>query len=229
VGENSNIDFDTGRLFARPENWRQFSDDDWQRWIEKTGIDASGATRATVKGLMCEGMIISPANNSWWDKTPAHALATMDLWEKGEPGRPAYMTAQGQLPATYIFKTHEGGIGVLQILEHIEEPPALKIRYKMVEPLQSAVQVEGDKETGETALIVQAADLGASAARRVELSYDDGRSDGQKSIARSGHGVIFDAPGDGYVLKTVRIFGSRYGQDLQPVYKSRPQMGNFKS
>ncbi|MHC4266220.1 MAG: right-handed parallel beta-helix repeat-containing protein, partial [Planctomycetota bacterium] len=69
---------------------------------------------------------------------------------------------------------------------------------------------------GNSALVIQAADLGASAARRVELSYDDGRSDGRKSIAGSGHGVIFDAPGDGYVLKTIRIFGSRYGQERPP-------------
>jgi beta-lactamase regulating signal transducer with metallopeptidase domain len=134
VGNNSNIDFDTGKLFPRPENWPQFSDDDWQQWIKKTGVDASGATRQTVKGLMCEGMIISPANNSWWEETPAHALATMDLWEKGKPGIPAYMTAQGQLPATYIFKTHEGGIGILQILGFKEDPSGgVKIRYKMVQ------------------------------------------------------------------------------------------------
>ncbi|MHC4467567.1 MAG: right-handed parallel beta-helix repeat-containing protein, partial [Planctomycetota bacterium] len=77
--------------------------------------------------------------------------------------------------------------------------------------LQSSSISKEDSE-----VVIQAADLGASAARRVELSYDDGRSDGQKSIAGSGHGVIFDAPGDGYVLKTVRIFGSRYGQDNPP-------------
>ncbi|MHC5076967.1 MAG: right-handed parallel beta-helix repeat-containing protein, partial [Planctomycetota bacterium] len=68
----------------------------------------------------------------------------------------------------------------------------------------------------ESDVVIQAADMGASAVQKVELSYDDGRSDGQRSIAGSGHGVIFDAPGDGYVLKTVRIFGSRYGHDTPP-------------
>ncbi len=153
VGKNSNIDFDTGRLFPRPENWQQLSDDDWQRWIEKTGVDASGATRATVKGLMCDGMIFSPSNSSWWEETPAHALATMDLWGKGKPGRPAYMTAQGQLPATYIFKTREEGIGILQITGFSESPKGVNIHYKMLQDTGVQIgEVESKKEKLQTAI-----------------------------------------------------------------------------
>lgn len=136
VGKNSNIDFDTGRLFPRPKNWQQLSDDDWQRWIEKTGVDASGATRATVRGLMCDGMIFLPSNSSWWEKTSAHALATMDLWKKGKPGRPAYMAGKGELPATYIFKTSEDGIGILQITGFNNDPKGVNIRYKMLQKPQ---------------------------------------------------------------------------------------------
>jgi len=354
VGNNSNIDFDTGRLFPRPENWRQFSEDDWQQWIKKTGVDASGATRQTVRGLMCDEMIITPLNNSAWETYPGKSLASVNLWEDGVAGRPGYMTAQGEVPVTYAYKTREGGIGILQILGFKENPSGVNIRYKMVqqpsEPVSSGAgeqtdvqvevltdkpaialdldtskkielesqwpdnyeiawdndaggslftrnrsvwmwpllgvndleeavtvaskridaaseggirgfpakenkyvliktsegnfavleiqeydetkasirwqileqtpnaQLQDNKAIDDSLPVIQAADLGAGgfADRRVELSYDDGRSDGRNSIAGSGHGVIFDAPSDGYALKTVRILGSRYGADRPP-------------
>jgi len=55
-----------------------------------------------------------------------------------------------------------------------------------------------------------------SRGKRVELSYDDNSSDGRKSIAGSGHAVIFDVPDKGWTLRSVRIFGSRYGADAAP-------------
>lgn len=133
VRKNSLIDFDSGKLFSLPDDWLERPFEDAMKWIEENGIDASGATRDTVKGLMCEGMIFLQVNNSYWDKVQALALATEDIWEKGKPGIPANMTAQGQLPATYIFKTREGGIGILQIISFTENPKGVKIRYKMVE------------------------------------------------------------------------------------------------
>lgn len=52
--------------------------------------------------------------------------------------------------------------------------------------------------------------------KMVKLSVDDGSSDGKKSIAGSGHAVMFDAPGEGCILKTISIYGSRYGYPRPP-------------
>ena len=57
---------------------------------------------------------------------------------------------------------------------------------------------------------------GRKQGKRVELSYDDGSSEGKKSIAGSGHALIFEAPAEGCVLKAVRIYGSRYGYPRPP-------------
>jgi|GEM_PF-3476857 len=137
VRKNSLVDFDTGKLFSLPENF--FENDETQttvekikEWFIKNGIDVSGATQDTVQGLSCEGMIIAPMNNYYWDSVQAQFLATFDLWELGKPGSPAYMTAQGRLPVTYIFKTREGGIGILQIIGFNDEPKGVNIRYKML-------------------------------------------------------------------------------------------------
>jgi RNA polymerase sigma-70 factor (ECF subfamily) len=49
-----------------------------------------------------------------------------------------------------------------------------------------------------------------------ELAIDDGTSAGKKSIAGSGHAVVFESPGDGATLTAVKIFGSRYGTPQPP-------------
>jgi len=50
----------------------------------------------------------------------------------------------------------------------------------------------------------------------IELSHDDGSSDGKQSIAGSGHAVKFETPGERYVLNSVKIYGSRYGSPQAP-------------
>jgi hypothetical protein len=49
-----------------------------------------------------------------------------------------------------------------------------------------------------------------------ELSRDDGKSAGKRSIAGSGHAVRFDAATADSYLKAVRIYGSRYGTTAAP-------------
>ena len=80
-------------------------------------------------------------SKSAWETYSGDSLAGLNLWETGKAGRPGYMTAQGEVPVTYSFKTREGGIGILQILGFVENPLGVKIRYKMVQPPD--VQVEG--------------------------------------------------------------------------------------
>jgi tetratricopeptide (TPR) repeat protein len=115
-----------------------------------------------------------------------------------------------------LVKTSEGNTAVVEIVSFDETKAS--IRWQILEQTPAKQLSDGAETTGDSALVVQAGDLegSSSGGGRVELSYDDGKSDGQKSIAGSGHGIIFDAPGDGYAVKTVRIFGSRYGQDRAP-------------
>jgi beta-lactamase regulating signal transducer with metallopeptidase domain len=137
VKKDSLIDFDTGKLFtlpdAHPDNWTEKTPEEVMQWLIERGIDASGASRDTIKGLLSEDMVFASMNNSYWDNVKPDMLATNNLWEIGKPGRPAYMTGKGQLPATYIFKTREGGIGVLQITGFNENPKGINIRYKMLQ------------------------------------------------------------------------------------------------
>ncbi len=48
------------------------------------------------------------------------------------------------------------------------------------------------------------------------LKYDDGAPDGKRSIAGSGHAVLFAKPEGDWYLTTVHLFGSRYGYPQAP-------------
>ncbi len=49
-----------------------------------------------------------------------------------------------------------------------------------------------------------------------ELKIDNGQPAGKRSIAGGGHAVTLTAPGPGWYLTQVRIFGSRYGHPRPP-------------
>jgi hypothetical protein len=46
------------------------------------------------------------------------------------------------LPDTCVFRTREGGIGILQVTEYLSNPPGLKVRYKFLDKLPAAMQRE---------------------------------------------------------------------------------------
>ncbi|MCD6175568.1 MAG: HEAT repeat domain-containing protein [Planctomycetes bacterium] len=87
VKSDSAIDFDTGRLFSLPDpdDWVKRTPEEVVQWLTETGLDASGASRDTVKGLMCEDMVFASMNNSYWDNVKPDSLAANDLWKGGYP------------------------------------------------------------------------------------------------------------------------------------------------
>ncbi len=55
-----------------------------------------------------------------------------------------------------------------------------------------------------------------SSGKRLTLSHDDGKFTSKLSSAGSGHVVRFSVPEEGYVLTSIRFFGSRYGEYAPP-------------
>jgi len=50
----------------------------------------------------------------------------------------------------------------------------------------------------------------------VTLKYDDGTMEGRRSIAGSGHAVLFDRPDGEWDVTRVQVYGSRYGEAQPP-------------
>ena len=134
------IDFESGKLFTFPENLKDLPTDDARvlSWLKENGIDAVGAMNGALPGL--EGLlelVVQKMSGLGWDVTPRELVAEMGprVAEMGPRQQPhkARIFAVGGLPFTYFFKTGQGGMGVLQMLELIKgDSPAVRIRYKML-------------------------------------------------------------------------------------------------
>jgi len=131
VGKDFFIDFDTGEVLSPPEE-PPGGPNPFETWLQQTGVDAEGSVggRGNIKGLACFDMIVIPVDKaSWSDPVKASYFEQFITW--GKPGSPVFMSGKGKLPVTYLFKTREGGMGLLQITGFTDSPKGVKIRYKM--------------------------------------------------------------------------------------------------
>jgi serine/threonine protein kinase len=126
---NCLIDLDSGRLFTLPPGGA-----DWN-WHVANGIDAFGepADMHVPRLLATSGTVVVPVATSAWEK-----FSVYDVRQIVVPLSPAtpggvVMQGEGDRPATLVFKTREGGMGILQITGFAENPPGVKIRYKLVQ------------------------------------------------------------------------------------------------
>lgn len=141
------IDFDTGKLTSRPE----FQPKGWDEvlaWIRGEGIDAMCALNPEVWTVSGLDMAVAPVPARRWDVMSAGDVRQAFTWV--EPGSVAFMDAKGDLPLTYVFKTREGGMGILQILEVRQTAPrGVKVRYKMVQQPAQPEAKAGEPAGGE--------------------------------------------------------------------------------
>ena len=86
--------------------------------MQTTGVDALGMVGAPTRGLGGFDMVAMAVENAQWDVSISELEQTLAM---GKPGSPAEMTGRGELPATYFFKTRDGGVN-----EHpaVKEMPA---------------------------------------------------------------------------------------------------------
>jgi len=125
AGEDFGIDFDTGLLGdPSPKNGKSVDG----------MVDVSGKP----KNIICFDMVVLAADHVWEGDPNAIAERVQGC----KAGSHVYMSAEGELPKSFLFRTREGGMGVLQILElsDTEEPRGVRVRYKL---LQEEAEGEG--------------------------------------------------------------------------------------
>ncbi len=97
-------------------------------WMAERGFDALVWRQ---DGLECPGVTTADATLMDWDDLPATAVAAR-LQDVEKLDAPALQT-WGKLPATWVFRTREGGLGLLQITGFTDNPRGVKLRYKLVQ------------------------------------------------------------------------------------------------
>ncbi|MCK4292034.1 MAG: tetratricopeptide repeat protein [Planctomycetes bacterium] len=144
VGEDFMFDLDIGKSFSASDakEWTETSDigqgKSLEDFVMKSGVDLFGET--SKKSLMGIDMIAMPVHNEQWNMSPGDVIEQLFM---GKPGTPIALSADGQLPKTFVFKTGEGGMGILQItkMQAGKAPRHFKIRYKMVIPSVPVAQL----------------------------------------------------------------------------------------
>ena len=97
-------------------------------WLQQQGVDAIYGDH-----LIAFGTKVKALTNADWDKAgPARLVEIIRSIDPTAPPE-VLMDPAKDGPATYAFQTREGGLGVMQSVAFTENPPGVKIRYKLVQ------------------------------------------------------------------------------------------------
>ncbi|MBW7991663.1 MAG: LamG domain-containing protein [Planctomycetes bacterium] len=125
---NMFADLDNGELITPPDTLDFDDENAVLRWIKDNGIDVMGETASIVHGLIGFNMYAARVDNYLWDAGPLEF--TDRLMERID--EPVLLSVESLLPLTYLIKTSEYKMGILQILGFVENPKGIKIRYKLL-------------------------------------------------------------------------------------------------
>ena len=147
------IDLNTGKLVSIPDDpdlkarirthLLTAIDKEVRSWQSGKGVDAT-ATVAMANGkviqcgLKAVHLIAGRVANEAWEKwTPDQVKDNPGIdsssWRFIPGTAELNLNTDGTFPATWIFRTDEGGIGILQIIGSTESQRGVKIRYKLVQ------------------------------------------------------------------------------------------------
>jgi hypothetical protein len=138
AAENKVLDLDDGPLFSVPPDIVMASVNNPRpllNWMVEHGADLLVTDDASSTNLdfhLDDGLLLRLADNAAFD-----GIAAQDMWRQlARPGASQDVRVPkvegGALP-TFLFRTREGGVGVLQILDFTNNPRGVKIHYKLVE------------------------------------------------------------------------------------------------
>jgi Tol biopolymer transport system component len=128
LGPDSALDLDTGKVSAAPKTNRFQPRREWMRGC---GADVNVSDAFGGWTLCASDMIMKVVDQNRWDVSMEDLQDAIFVGTGTAPVAVAFRLTR-QLPATYIFNTREGGVGVLQAVALSEAPKGVKIRYKLL-------------------------------------------------------------------------------------------------
>ncbi|MBC8468462.1 MAG: carboxypeptidase regulatory-like domain-containing protein [Planctomycetes bacterium] len=125
---NMFADLDSGKLITPPDILNFDDENAVLRWIKDNGIDVMGETAAGIHGLVGFNMYAASVDNFFWDADPLEFTDRLMV----RIDDPVLLSVENLLPVTYLIKTSEYKMGILQILGFVENSKGIKIRYKLL-------------------------------------------------------------------------------------------------
>jgi len=146
------VDLDTGKVVSLPQEWGRWPDAQRQAWRQGHGIDLLVDFARSRWALLSAGLDLRRVPDDAWQNLAAGDLERGPVYNA--PGAEAlvrrgdrlYLLPEGASPpATFTFKTRQGGRGILQITAFRDAPKGVVLRWKAappaVAPPHPAVQI----------------------------------------------------------------------------------------
>lgn len=154
----THIDFDSGRLRTPTplETGPNVTQARTKKWYEETGIDAKVSTMGEepiLEGLGLVGVHVRADYFSKLELKGALSLLKRQK-DKGTLRTRAVANKLGSRPRTFLFRTREGGVGLVQFHKvEIVERPRFKLRYRLLERGRLPDGGDDELEAGSDAVV----------------------------------------------------------------------------
>jgi len=125
------LDLDTGQR-ATSTNFGD-NDRETHAWVRTNHLDVIGVIERGQIAVLCFDTVVMPAVSNDWETVTAHNLVTNWNLAQNEPNKITGISPMTDKTDTWLFRTREGGRGILQILGQSHDPPGVKVRYKLVQ------------------------------------------------------------------------------------------------
>jgi prepilin-type processing-associated H-X9-DG protein len=125
------IDFDTGRTVAIPAQALALAPEGFLGWLEQNGIDAIARMTDGNGSLAGVGLVVQRWGPGGWIAAPA--LAIRDIMTRTSyQTRDPILFREDRYQFARLFKTREGGMGMLQMRGVDPAQQTVQFRYRMV-------------------------------------------------------------------------------------------------
>jgi len=115
-----------------------FGDNDREThsWVRASQLDVIGVIEHGQIAVLCFDTVVMPAVSNDWATVTAQNLVTNWNLAQLEPNKITGISPMTDKTDTWLFRTREGGRGLLQILGQSHDPLGVKVRYKLVQSPQ---------------------------------------------------------------------------------------------
>src|SRR5207248_2229724 len=117
------LDLDTGQTF----DFERYSDGSS---IRAAGIDLMCETREPCNGVAIYDLVLVETTREFEDSWDYNAIPQQLSKEQPQPFE--LRTLKDALPKRYLFRTHDGAIGVIEFSRLTQAPSGLDLRYMLI-------------------------------------------------------------------------------------------------
>jgi len=144
------LDFDTGKRLRIPQEIKEITGGQRiprsNQWSRQNGVDVGTFWGWNLEGDKCirlqnaHSCFVWPVDNARWETIEQEIRENHPL-SLGDPQSGfGNIEEKSKTPLTYLIRTREGGVGMVQLLGFNADMSGIRIRYKMLVKTEDAVQ-----------------------------------------------------------------------------------------